>query len=59
MQRRLVGQRACEFGVATIRARPEPGEGGEQPVAQDPADSDDVVRRPRCSSMGARSWPAG
>ena len=47
MQRRLIGQCARENGVVAIRARPEPGEGGEQPVAKDPADSDHVVRGPR------------
>ena len=45
MQRRLVWQRSRENGVATIRARSEPGEGGEQPVAQHSADPDHVVRR--------------
>ena len=58
MQRRLVGQRARELGVATIRARPETGEGDEQPVAQDPADPDHVVRRSRVFVHG-RNVAAG
>ena len=58
MERRLVGQRARENGVATIRARSEPGEGGEQPVAQDPADADHVGRRPKVFVHG-RNVAAG